>query len=103
VFSSNTPNLNMHAQGTNSPTFTPAPLDSFLTLPQLLDRQFEQSPHHTAYIYDAPDGEIISISFAQYIRTVYAACRRILRDTVPHTSTANGQCPVIGIFAATGG
>ncbi|KAJ7829991.1 hypothetical protein B0H14DRAFT_3143707 [Mycena olivaceomarginata] len=91
----------MHAQGTNSPTFTPAPLDSFLTLPQLLDRQFEQSPHHTAYIYDAPDGEIISISFAQYIRTVYAACRRILRDTVPHTPIADGQCPVIGIFAAT--
>ncbi|KAJ7790623.1 hypothetical protein B0H14DRAFT_2625801 [Mycena olivaceomarginata] len=93
----------MHAQGTNSPIFTPAPLDSFLTLPQLLDRQFEQSPHHTAYLYDAPGGEIISISFAQYIRTVYAACRCILHDTdtVPHTPIADGQCPVIRIFAAT--
>ncbi|KAJ6500854.1 hypothetical protein C8R45DRAFT_82310 [Mycena sanguinolenta] len=90
----------MHAQGLNSPTFTAVPLDSSLTLSQLLDRQFIQSPDHTAYIYDAPDGTIVSISLAQYIRTVYAACRRILRDAVPHTPVADNQGIVIGILAA---
>ncbi|KAF8209428.1 hypothetical protein K438DRAFT_2012211 [Mycena galopus ATCC 62051] len=91
----------MHAQGINSPTFTPVPLDGSITLPQLLDRQFRQSPNHTAYIYDAPDGTIVSISFAQYIGTVYAACRRVLRDTLPHTPViVSGTGIVIGIFAA---
>ncbi|KAF8209425.1 hypothetical protein K438DRAFT_1960414 [Mycena galopus ATCC 62051] len=91
----------MHAQGINSPTFTPVPLEGSLTLPQLLDRQFTQSPNHTAYIYDAPDGMIVSISFAQYIGTVYAACRRVLHDTVPHTPVVvSGTGIVIGIFAA---
>jgi hypothetical protein len=92
----------MHAQGIDSSTFTAAPLDGSLTIPQLLDRQFELSPHHTAYIYDAPDGEIISISFAQYIQTVYIACRRILRETVPYQLVTDGQATVVGIFAATG-
>ncbi|KAJ7805489.1 hypothetical protein B0H14DRAFT_2611306 [Mycena olivaceomarginata] len=55
-----------------------------------------------AYLCDVPGGEIISISFAQYICTVYAACHRILCDTVPRTPIADGQHPVIGIFAATG-
>ncbi|KAF7353915.1 Acetyl-CoA synthetase-like protein [Mycena venus] len=92
----------MHAQGLNSQTFTAAPLDGSLTLPQLLDRQLAQSPRHTAYIYDGPDGEIISISFDQYIRTVYVACRRILDDTVPHIPVVpDGQATVVGIFAAT--
>ncbi|KAJ7904669.1 hypothetical protein B0H14DRAFT_615623 [Mycena olivaceomarginata] len=91
----------MHAQGIDSSTFTAAPLDGSLTIPQLLDRQFELSPHHTAYIYDAPDGEIISISFAQYIQTVYIACRRILRETVPYQLVTDGQATVVGIFAAT--
>ncbi|KAJ7301359.1 hypothetical protein DFH08DRAFT_906979 [Mycena albidolilacea] len=92
----------MHAQGIDSPTFTAAPLDGSLTMPQLLDRQFELSPHHTAYIYDAPDGETISVSFVQYIQTVYIACRRILRETVPHKPVTDGQATVVGIFAATG-
>jgi hypothetical protein len=92
----------MHAQGIDSATFTAASLDGSLTMPQLLDRQFELSPHHTAYIYDSPDGQIISISFAQYIRTVYVACRRILRDTVPPKPFTDGQATVVGIFAAAG-
>ncbi|KAJ7827456.1 hypothetical protein B0H13DRAFT_2119469 [Mycena leptocephala] len=81
-------------------TFTAAPLDGSLTFPQLLDRQLAQSPHHTAYIYDAPDGEIISISFTQYIRTVYAACRRISRETA--SNRPDGQSIVVGIFATAG-
>ncbi|KAF7359033.1 Acetyl-CoA synthetase-like protein [Mycena sanguinolenta] len=91
----------MHAQGLNSSTFTAVPLDSSLTLPQLLDRQFVQSPEHTAYIYDAAEGGIVSISLGQYIRSVYATCRRILRDTVPHTPVVNERGIVIGILAAT--
>ncbi|KAJ7622726.1 hypothetical protein DFH06DRAFT_1447238 [Mycena polygramma] len=70
----------MHPQGVNSATFSAAPLDGSLTFPQLLDRQLAQSPRHIAYIYDAPDGKITRISFAQYIGTVYAATGQILRD-----------------------
>ncbi|KAF8209367.1 hypothetical protein K438DRAFT_2012181 [Mycena galopus ATCC 62051] len=92
----------MRAQSENNSTFTPVPLEGTLTLPQLLDRQFTQSPDHTAYIYDTPDGAIVSISFAQYIGTVYVAARRILHDTVPHTpATADGQRTIVGIFATT--
>ncbi|KAJ7616347.1 hypothetical protein DFH06DRAFT_1145617 [Mycena polygramma] len=84
----------MHPQGVNSATFTAAPLDGSLTFPQLLDRQLAQSPRHIAYIYDAPDGKITRISFAQYIGTVYAATGQILRD-IP----TRREGTVVGILA----
>ncbi|KAJ7119146.1 hypothetical protein C8R44DRAFT_737971 [Mycena epipterygia] len=65
---------NMHPQGVDSLNSSPGPLDGSLTIPQLLDRHLEHSPNHTAYIYDDPKGEIVSVIFSQYIRTVHAAC-----------------------------
>ncbi|KAJ7672803.1 FACT complex subunit-domain-containing protein [Mycena olivaceomarginata] len=44
----------------------------------------------------------ISESFAQYIQTVYIACRRILRETEPYKLVTDGQATVVSIFAATG-
>ncbi|KAJ7142098.1 hypothetical protein C8R43DRAFT_954443 [Mycena crocata] len=89
----------MHPQGVDSPTFSAAPLDGSLTLPQILDLQLKQSPNHTAYIYDDPHGEIIRITFSEYIGAVHAAALRILGDTSSyHTQGAT----VIGIFAETG-
>ncbi|KAJ7765663.1 hypothetical protein B0H16DRAFT_1717582 [Mycena metata] len=87
----------MAPQGTHSSTFFPAPLDGSLTFPQLLDRQLAQSPDHPVFIYDNPQGIIVSITFSQYIHAVHAAGRLILRETVPRSS--NGQVTVIGIFA----
>ncbi|KAJ7150155.1 hypothetical protein C8R43DRAFT_1128198 [Mycena crocata] len=86
----------MHPQGVNSSTFTPQPLDGSLTIPQLLDVQSIRSPNHTAYIYDDPGGTICRVSFRQYIRTVHAACRRVLNDINPGENTT-----VVGIFAVT--
>ncbi|KAJ7142100.1 hypothetical protein C8R43DRAFT_581164 [Mycena crocata] len=89
---------NMHPQGVNSPTFSAAPLDGSLTLPQILDLQLKQSPNHTAYIYDDPQGEIVRINFSQYIGTVHAAARHILEDTAAYHRQ---DTTVIGIFAET--
>ncbi|KAJ7490926.1 hypothetical protein FB451DRAFT_1221449 [Mycena latifolia] len=93
----------MHPQGLDSPTFLPAPLDGSLTFPQLLERQLANSPNHTAYIYDDPEGNIVSVSFARYITTVHAGCRRVLRDVTPRPKSDNvkGTRTVVGIFAAT--
>ncbi|KAJ7094286.1 hypothetical protein C8R44DRAFT_989685 [Mycena epipterygia] len=87
----------MHPQGVDCLTFSPGPLDGSLTIPQLLDRHLEHSPNHTTYIYDDPKGGIISVTFSQYIRTVHAACGRILRDT----HSLRGPGTAIGIFAIT--
>jgi acyl-CoA synthetase (AMP-forming)/AMP-acid ligase II len=92
----------MHPQGINSPTFSPAPLDGSLTIPQLLEHHLEKSPNHTAYIYDDSEGKIVSVSFSRYIRTVHAACRRVLRDVKPENRLADGKRMVVGIFAAAG-
>ncbi|KAJ7500418.1 hypothetical protein B0H11DRAFT_2225418 [Mycena galericulata] len=91
--------LCMHPQGTNSPTFSAGPVDGALTIPQLLELQLKQSPDHPAYIYDDPQGEIISINFSQYIRTVHAAARLFLRDTDTFASRPDDEATVIAIFA----
>ncbi|KAK7036039.1 hypothetical protein R3P38DRAFT_2910317 [Favolaschia claudopus] len=85
----------MHVASTSSPE----PLEEPLTFPHLLDRQLTQSPHHTAYIYDTGTGEVASVTFERYIRSMYATCRRILRETVPHTPVEGGQNTVIAILA----
>ncbi|KAJ6566967.1 hypothetical protein B0H19DRAFT_716138 [Mycena capillaripes] len=84
----------MHPQGVNNPTFCAPPLNGSLTIPQILDYHLENSPRHKAYIYDDGQGGVISIEFAQYIRMVHAACRRILRDNPSHPAGA-----VIAVFA----
>ncbi|KAJ7481784.1 hypothetical protein FB451DRAFT_137298 [Mycena latifolia] len=91
----------MHAQGVNSPTFSPAPLDCSLTFPQLLEHHLAYSPNHTAYIYDDPQGNTISVSFARYITTVHAGCRRVLREVLPIRNSDNGKGLVVGILATT--
>ncbi|KAJ7604121.1 hypothetical protein FB45DRAFT_1083333 [Roridomyces roridus] len=88
----------MHSQ-THSPTFTPVPVDGTLTFPQLIELQLEQSPNHPAFIYDDPHGDIVSITFSQYIRTVQAAARRFLRDNAPQG--AGGKPTLVGLFANT--
>ncbi|KAJ7651368.1 hypothetical protein FB45DRAFT_859923 [Roridomyces roridus] len=90
----------MHPQGLSSPTFKAGPVDGTLTIPQLIELQLEQSPHHTAFIYDLPGGDIISITFSQYIRTVHAAARRFLRDSAPNGG--DGKPTVVALFANTG-
>ncbi|KAJ7448231.1 hypothetical protein B0H11DRAFT_2247804 [Mycena galericulata] len=92
----------MHPQGTNNPTFSAGPIDGALTMPQLLELQLKQSPDHPAYIYDDPQGEIISIKFSHYIRTVHAAARLFLRDTGTFSSRPDGEATVIAIFATAG-
>ncbi|KAJ7612075.1 hypothetical protein FB45DRAFT_1065469 [Roridomyces roridus] len=88
----------MHSQ-THSPTFTPVPVDGTLTFPQLIELQLEQSPNHPAFIYDDPHGDIVSITFSQYIRTVQVAARRFLRDNAPQG--AGGKPTLVGLFANT--
>ncbi|KAJ7142110.1 hypothetical protein C8R43DRAFT_1200065 [Mycena crocata] len=88
----------MHPQGVNSPTFSAAPLDGSLMLPQILDLQLKQSPNHTAYIYDDAQGKLVRIKFSQYIGAVHAAARHILQDT---TAYHRQGTTVIGIFAET--
>ncbi|KAJ7673944.1 hypothetical protein DFH06DRAFT_1467316, partial [Mycena polygramma] len=89
----------MHSQGVNPRTFCPPPLDGSLTIPQLLDYHLERSPNHKAYIYDDGRGGIGSVEFAEYIRAVHAACRRLLRDTEPGAPYKVGA--VVALFADT--
>ncbi|KAJ7490899.1 hypothetical protein FB451DRAFT_627154 [Mycena latifolia] len=89
----------MHPQGASSPTFTPAPVDGALTVPQLLEHHLAHSPDHTAYVYDGPEGKIVSVSFARYIGTVRAAARRVLRELGPIANSEEGRKTVVGIFA----
>ncbi|KAJ7612077.1 hypothetical protein FB45DRAFT_1065470 [Roridomyces roridus] len=89
----------MHPQGIDSPTFTPGPVDGTLTIPQLIELQLEQSPDHPAFIYDDPNGDIVSVTFTQYIRTVHAAARRFLRDNAP--KGIDGKPTVVGLLVNT--
>ncbi|KAJ7691788.1 hypothetical protein B0H17DRAFT_1200903 [Mycena rosella] len=92
----------MHLQGVDSPTFSPAPVDGSLTVPQLLEHHFARSPNHMAYIYGDPDGNIVSISFEHYLTTVHTCCHRVLRDITPSRGSDNAEGIVVGIFAVQG-
>ncbi|KAJ7161958.1 hypothetical protein C8R43DRAFT_1233492 [Mycena crocata] len=87
----------MHPQGVDHPTFRAGPLDGSLSVPQLIDLQLERSPNHVAYIYDDTEGEIVSVTFSQYIKMVHASCRKIMHETTPHRLNEPGT--VIAVFA----
>ncbi|KAJ6509167.1 hypothetical protein C8R47DRAFT_965148 [Mycena vitilis] len=89
----------MDSQATKTSTFSAPPLDGSLTMPQLLDHHLEMSPCHKAYTYDDGKGGVVSVQFAQYVRTVYAACQRILYDT---ESVSHKTGAVVALFADTG-
>lgn len=72
-----------------------------MSVPELLDLQLTQSPAHPVYVYDDPDGEIVTIRMEQYVRTVHEAAKLVHRHVQAVCDPALDSPIVIGLFAAT--
>lgn len=88
-------------QAHNSQTFCAPPLGS-LTLPEVFDWHSKNSPNHPLYSYINIDGSIRTITWAESVRAVHRAARRmrtelgLSSDSVPDLTAGK---PVVGILA----
>ena len=91
-------------QAHNSQTFCAPPLGS-LTLPEVFDWHSKNSPNHPLYSYINIDGSIRTITWAESVRAVQRAARRmrtelgLSSDSVPDLTAGK---PVVGILAVLG-
>ena len=86
-------------QALTSTTFRPPPLDGSLTIPELYDWHYENSPDHPLFIYSDDDGEVTTIKWPQAVRAVHRAghmARELARQNQLPTR------PVFAILAGNG-
>lgn len=75
-----------------------------MTVPELLDLQITQSPQHAVYVYDNPDGKVVTIRMEQYVRTVHQAAKQVQRhvEIVCGLDRDDHRPVVIGLLASIG-
>ena len=88
-------------QALSSSTFRPPPLDGSLTVPELYDWHYENSPHHPLFIYSDEDGSVSTIYWPEATKAVHRAGRlatRLVSEGRPRGSSR----PVLAILAGNG-
>jgi hypothetical protein len=90
-------------QALSSPTFKKPVLDGSLTLPEIYDWHYHNSPNHPIFIYeDAPDSTRI-ILWPEAVRAIHTAARLVnVTVRMPNLALENNVRPIVGILAASG-
>ncbi|KAJ6471940.1 hypothetical protein C8R45DRAFT_1013604 [Mycena sanguinolenta] len=86
-------------QARNSLSFIPPPLDGSLTITQIYDWHFRNTPNHCLFVYTKKDGSIQTIHWPEAVHAVYVGAR-ILR-TQFNWVPGRGKTPVIAILASS--
>ena len=71
-------------QALSSKTFRAPPLDGSLTIPELYDWHYDNSPEHPLFIYSDVEGETSTITWSTVVRAVHRVgylVRDLARDT----------------------
>ncbi|KAJ7367487.1 hypothetical protein DFH08DRAFT_677095 [Mycena albidolilacea] len=84
-------------QALSSPTFIPPPLDGTLTIAQLYDWHFHNSPRHRLFVYPLADGSTRTIFLSEAIRAAYVGST-ILRQRFGWLPGTDSK-PVVSILA----
>ena len=90
-----------NTQARESKTFQCPPLDGSLSLPEIYDWHYHNTPHHPLFVFadeKANDNHIIL--WPQVVRAVHEA-GRIVRSRVPRDGKQSST-PVVAIVAAVG-
>ncbi|KAJ6471946.1 hypothetical protein C8R45DRAFT_1013633 [Mycena sanguinolenta] len=62
-------------QARNSLSFIPPPLDGSLTITQIYDWHFQNTPNHRLFVYTRKDGSIQTIHWPEAVHAVYVGAR----------------------------
>ncbi|KAJ6629893.1 hypothetical protein B0H10DRAFT_1775629 [Mycena sp. CBHHK59/15] len=80
-------------------SFRPPPLDGTLTIAQMYDWHFRNTPHHRLFVYALEDGSTRTIYWPEAVKASYVG-GRILRDRFGWFAGMN-ETPVVAILAAS--
>jgi hypothetical protein len=87
-------------QGLESKTFRPPPLDGSLTLPEIYDWHFVNTPDHRLFIFADDNQNTRTILWPEAVRAIYNGAR-FLRNTIDRKPDSEG-IPIVAILAAAG-
>ncbi|KAJ7449028.1 hypothetical protein B0H11DRAFT_2079248 [Mycena galericulata] len=82
-----------------SPTFAPPPLDGSLTIAQLYDWHFRNTPNHRLFVYARDDGSTRTIYWPEAVHAVYVGAK-IIRDRLGWVP-GMAETPVVAILASS--
>ncbi|KAJ7930505.1 hypothetical protein B0H13DRAFT_2532734 [Mycena leptocephala] len=86
-------------QARSSSTFVPPPLDGSLTIAQLYDWHFQNTPNHRLFVYARADGSIRIIYWPEAVQAIYMGAK-ILRDRFKWIP-GMVETPVVSILASS--
>lgn len=87
-------------QALTTKTFKKPPLDGSLSVPEIYDWHYINSPEHPLFVYSDSQGEVKSILWPEAVRGVHTAARTV-RARVPMAKQEGGP-RIVGILAASG-
>ncbi|KAF8200271.1 hypothetical protein BJ912DRAFT_921743 [Pholiota molesta] len=85
-------------QALQSKTFRPPPLDGSLTLPEIYDWHFVNTPDHRLFIFADDNQNTRTILWPEAVRAIYNGAR-FLRNTIDRKPDSDG-IPIVAILAA---
>ncbi|KAJ7131571.1 hypothetical protein C8R43DRAFT_1207614 [Mycena crocata] len=86
-------------QARSSNTFTPPPLDGSLTLAEIYDWHFHNTPNHRVFVYARQDGTIRTIYWPEVVQAVHVGAR-MLRSRFGWVPGID-DLPVVAILASS--
>lgn len=92
-----------HTQALNSTTFTPAPLDGSLTLPEICDWHLSHSPKHPLFVYAEQFPDKTEILWDEGVKAIHRAAH-VINSAVDSNGLESTSFtpPVVAMFAASG-
>lgn len=87
-----------------SPTFRRPPIDGSLTIPEIYDWHYENSPDHPLFVYADDSGRSTTITWKDVVRATHKLGRAIRRITAGDDSDEAADSPqsVFAIVANNG-
>lgn len=64
-------------QALTSTSFCPPPLDGSLSVPELYDWHYTNSPNHPLFVYSDTDGGTVTITWKEVVRAVHDIGRKV--------------------------
>ncbi|KAF8195302.1 hypothetical protein K438DRAFT_1968611 [Mycena galopus ATCC 62051] len=86
-------------QARSSSTFRPPPLDGSLSIAEIYDWHFQNTPNHRLFVYAYADGSVRTINWREAVQAIYVGAK-VLRDRF-HWVPAAGEQPVVSILASS--
>ncbi|KAJ7245421.1 hypothetical protein C8J57DRAFT_1082265 [Mycena rebaudengoi] len=86
-------------QALSSTTFTPPPLDGRLTIAEMYDWHFKNTPDHRLFVFTQKDGSTRTILWPEAVQAIYVGAK-ILRNRFGWIAGTN-ETPIVAVLASS--